>query len=330
MIAVTGAAGFIGSNLAHALAAEGHPLLLVDHDMTPTKAANLAGLSRFAFSRHDHFLEDLARERVKPDAIFHLGACSATTETNWDYLLRNNVEYTQALWHWCATNGKPLLYASSAATYGDGTHGFDDRTAPSELTPLNLYGKSKNDFDLWALAEVAAGKPQPPKWVGVKFFNVYGPRESHKGRMASVVYQTWRQVKATGGMKLFCSTDSRFADGGQLRDFVFVGDCVHHLLWLWKHAAPSGLYNSGTGTPRTFFDLASAVFAALGLPPRISFIDMPADLARQYQNFTCAEMSKLRTAGGTISAINSPTVLEIGVRETVRWLESEGAVRAAA
>jgi ADP-L-glycero-D-manno-heptose 6-epimerase len=325
MIAVTGAAGFIGSNLAHRLAAEGHSLLLVDHDITPAKSANLAGLSRFQFSRHDHFLEDLSAGRVQPDAIFHLGACSATTETNWDYLQRNNIEYTQALWNWCAANGKPLLYASSAATYGDGAQGFDDHTAPAELTPLNLYGKSKNDFDLWALAEVAAGKPQPPKWAGLKFFNVYGPREPHKGRMASVVYQTWRQVKATGAMKLFRSTDPKYSDGGQLRDFVFVGDCVNHLLWLWKHPSPNGLYNSGTGTPRTFFDLATAVFAALKLPPRISFIDMPADLARQYQNFTCAEMSKLRAAGCQIPA----TGLEEGVRTTVGWLE-EGALRAAA
>jgi ADP-L-glycero-D-manno-heptose 6-epimerase len=327
MIAVTGAAGFIGSNLTRALAAEGHRLLLVDHDITPAKAANLAGLSRFAFSRHDHFLDDLAADRTEPDAIFHLGACSATTETDWNYLLRNNVEYTQALWRWCATRGKPLLYASSAATYGDGARGFDDRPPPGELVPLNLYGKSKNDFDLWALAEAAAGKPQPPKWAGLKFFNVYGPREAHKGRMASVVYQTWRQVKATGGMKLFRSTDPRYAEGGQLRDFVFVGDCVNHLLWLWKHAAGGtrGIFNSGTGAPRTFFDLASAVFTALGLPPRISFIDMPADLARQYQNYTCAEMTKLRSVGCEIPA----TALELGVRATVRWLE-EGATRTAA
>ncbi|MBN9117876.1 MAG: ADP-glyceromanno-heptose 6-epimerase [Planctomycetes bacterium] len=328
MIAVTGAAGFIGSNLAHALAREGHALLLVDHDITPAKAANLAGLSRFAFSRHDHFLDDLANGRVRPEAVFHLGACSSTTETDWNYLLRNNVEYTRSLWTWCAAAGVPLLYASSAATYGDGSRGFDDRTPPAELAPLNLYGKSKNDFDVWALAEVATGKPAPPMWAGLKFFNVYGPREPHKGRMASVVYQTWRQVRATGAMKLFRSTDPQYPDGGQLRDFVFVGDCVNHLLWLWRNgpAGPRGLYNSGTGAPRTFLDLATAVFAALGLKPNISFIDMPADLARQYQNFTRAEMSKLRAAGGTIST----TGLEAGVRETVRWLEGEGAVRAAA
>jgi ADP-L-glycero-D-manno-heptose 6-epimerase len=325
MIAVTGAAGFIGANLAHQLAAEGRSLLLVDHDITPAKAANLAGLARFAFSRHDHFLTDLSRGRIEPEAIFHLGACSSTTETDWNYLYRNNVEYTRALWEWCAASGTPLLYASSAATYGDGSHGFDDRIPPAELAPLNLYGKSKNDFDAWALEQVAGGGPQPPRWAGLKFFNVYGPREAHKGRMASVVYQTWRQVRATRAMKLFRSTDPRYPDGGQLRDFVYVSDCANHLLWLWKRAAPNGLYNSGTGTPRAFLDLARAVFDALDLPPRIEFIDMPVDLARQYQNYTCAEMMKLRSAGCEIPA----TALEVGVRLTVRWLESGGA-RAAA
>jgi ADP-L-glycero-D-manno-heptose 6-epimerase len=319
MIAITGAAGFIGSNLAHTLAAEQHPLLLVDHELTPAKAANLVGLSRFAFSRHDHFLADLLAGRVQPDAIFHLGACSSTTETNWDYLFENNVEYTRHLWEWCAANGKPLLYASSAATYGDGTRGFDDHTAPRELRPLNLYGTSKNAFDIWALAEEASGTRTPPKWAGLKFFNVYGPRESHKGRMASVVYQTHKQIQATGEMKLFRSTDPQFTDGGQRRDFVFVGDCVNHLLWLWRNGAPNGVYNSGSGTARTFYDLARGVFNSLGLPPRISFIDMPSDLAGKYQNFTQAEMHKLRAAGCTIPA----TTLEDGVRQTIDWLERD-------
>jgi ADP-L-glycero-D-manno-heptose 6-epimerase len=317
MIAVTGAAGFIGSNLAHRLAREGRPLLLVDHELTAAKCRNFAALARFAFSRHDHFLDDLRADRIRPDAIFHLGACSSTTETSWDYLYRNNVEYTRHLWEWCATRQKPLLYASSAATYGDGSLGFDDRTPPTELRPLNLYGRSKNDFDVWARAAAAAGRPAPPKWAGLKFFNVYGPRESHKGRMASVVYHTHRQVKATGEMKLFRSLDPNVPDGGQRRDFVFVGDCVNHLVWLWKHDAPSGLYNSGSGEARTFHDLARGVFAALGLATRVGFVDMPPDLVGKYQDYTRADLTKLRAAGCDAPA----TALEDGVRETVRWLE---------
>ncbi len=317
MIAITGAAGFIGSNLAHRLASEGHQLLLVDHELNPAKAANFVGLPRFAFSRHDHFLEDLTANRVAPDAIFHLGACSSTTETNWDYLFRNNVEYTRRLWEWATANRKPFLYASSAATYGDGSRGFDDYTPPRELKPLNLYGKSKNAFDIWAIAEETTGQPTPPKWAGLKFFNVYGPRESHKGRMASVVYHTHKQVTTTGEMKLFRSTDPHLEDGGQRRDFVFVGDCVNHLIWLWKNDATNGVYNSGSGEARTFHDLARGVFASLGLPPRIGFTDMPRDLAGKYQNFTRAEMTKLRAAGCEIPA----TPLEDGVSETVLWLE---------
>ena len=309
MIAITGAAGFIGTNLAHRLAGE-HELLLVDQAPARPDVPNLIGLEPHTYLGHREFLERLDGHR--PEAIFHLGACSSTTETNWDYLRENNLEYTQRLWNWCVKNERPFLYASSAATYGDGSKGFDDRTPPTELTPLNLYGKSKNDFDIWALEQ----KTAPPRWAGLKFFNVYGPREAHKGRMASVVFQTYRQIRATGGMKLFRSTDPKYADGGQLRDFVFVDDCVDHMLWLWKNPHSGGVYNSGTGQARSFLDLATAVFAALGLPPNISFIDMPADLAKQYQNFTQAETTKLRGIGCTVP----PTSLEDGVRKTVVWL----------
>ncbi len=318
MIAVTGAAGFIGSNLAHRLAGTGADLLLVDDALTPMKAMNFGGLTRFQFLRHDHFLEELAAGTVKPEAVYHLGACSSTTETDWDYLTRNNIEYTKRLWEWCSRNASPFVYASSAATYGDGAKGFDDRTPPSSLEPLNLYGKSKNDFDIWALSEVANGKQPPGRWAGVKFFNVYGPREAHKGRMASMVYHSHRQILRTGKVKLFKSTDPAYPDGGQLRDFVFVNDCVEHLLWLGQHDHGNGLFNSGTGTPRTFLDLAKATFAAMGREPVIEFIPMPADLAKQYQNYTRADVSKLRAAGCGVPA----TSLEAGVRETVKFLES--------
>ncbi len=317
MIVVTGAAGFIGSNLAHRLAAEGAELLLVDHRLTPAKAANLAGIPAFRFVEHDRFLDELRKRADAFEAIFHLGACSSTTETNADYLERNNVGYTQALWKWCAAHGTPLVYASSAATYGDGSQGFDDATPPDRLKPLNLYGKSKNDFDCWALAELAADGPSPHGWAGLKFFNVYGPREQHKAGMASVVWQAYRQIQASGRVKLFRSTDPQYPDGGQLRDFVFVEDCIDHMLWLWKNPQASGIYNSGTGTARTFLDLALAVFASLGREPAIDFIDMPATLARQYQNYTQAKMERLRAAGYTAT----PTTLEAGVRRYVEFLE---------
>jgi ADP-L-glycero-D-manno-heptose 6-epimerase len=313
MIAITGAAGFIGSNLAHRLAADGHDLLLVDHPLTAAKAANWVGLRRFRFVEHDEFLRLLAEDAPRLKGLFHLGACSSTTEADWDYLRRNNVEYSQTLWHWCARSGCPFLYASSAATYGDGSLGFDDRTPPEQLRPLNLYGKSKNDFDAWALGQAAAGGPQPPGWAGLKFFNVYGPREAHKGAMASVVRHAHRQVVEGGEVRLFRSTRPEYPDGGQQRDFVYVGDCVDHLLWLWAHPEARGLFNSGTGQARTFNDLALAVFAALGREPRLRYIEMPANLAPQYQNYTRADMSRLRDAGYDRPA----TPLEEGVRLTL-------------
>ncbi len=324
MIAVTGAAGFIGSNLAHRLAGEGvEDLLLVDRDLPESKVIHLAGLASFRFLGHRAFLEALEAGRVKPEAIFHLGACSDTTMQDWDFLKRNNLEYTRSLWNWCAREGRPLIYASSAATYGDGSRGFSDETPPWDLQPLNLYGKSKNEFDAWALREAEAGRPRPPAWAGVKFFNVYGPRESHKGRMASVVFHAYNQVLATGKVRLFRSTRPDLPDGGQMRDFVYVEDCLDHMLWLWKRPGTQGLFNSGTGTARTFNDLAAAVFAALGREPVIEYFDMPPDLAGRYQNFTRAEMEKIRKAGFR----GSPTSLEEGVRRYVEWMEAKRRAR---
>jgi ADP-L-glycero-D-manno-heptose 6-epimerase len=313
MIAITGAAGFIGANLAHRLSGKGHRLLLVDQPLTPAKAPNWAGLGRFDFVPQDQFLDLLERMAPEVEVIFHLGACSSTTETDWDYLRRNNIEYSQRLWSIAAQSGRPFYYASSAATYGDGSLGFDDHTPPEQLRPLNLYGKSKNDFDRWVLDEVARGGAVPTGWAGLKFFNVYGPREAHKQGMASVVWQAHRQILATGEVALFKSNDPAYPDGGQQRDFVYVEDCVDHLLWLAAHPGVRGIFNSGTGTARTFADLARAVFAALGREPRIRFIDMPAALSAQYQNYTQAEMHKLRAAGFA----QPPTTLEDGVRQSI-------------
>jgi ADP-L-glycero-D-manno-heptose 6-epimerase len=317
MIAITGAAGFIGSNLAQRLSRQGHHLLLVDQPLTAAKAANWAGLGRFDFIPQDQFLDWLEREGSAVEVIFHLGACSSTTETDWDYLRRNNVEYSQRLWSLAARAGCPFYFASSAATYGDGSQGFDDHTPPEQLRPLNLYGKSKNDFDRWVLDEVARGGATPPGWAGLKFFNVYGPREGHKQGMASMVWRSHGQIRAKGEVALFKSNEPAYPDGGQKRDFVYVEDCVDHLLWLAAHPEVYGIFNSGTGTARTFADLARAVFAALGREPCIRYIDMPAELSAQYQNYTQAEMRKLRAAGFA----QPPTTLEDGARRTIQALE---------
>ncbi len=320
MIAITGAAGFIGANLAQTLARRGldvGELILVDQQLTPSKAANLAGLDAFRYLRHDHFLDRLQGGELPLRAIFHLGACSDTTESDWNYLLRNNVQYSQTLWDWCAAHDASYVYASSAATYGDGSKGFDDTTPPTDLEPLNLYGKSKNDFDAWVLDRVVAGAPEPRGWAGLKFFNVYGPREVHKGRMASMVWHGYNQIQTRGSVRLFQSNDPAYPDGGQMRDFVFVGDCVAHMLWLWENPEVRGVFNSGTGQARTFRDLITATFHALGREPVIEYIPMPEDLVGKYQNYTQARMEKIRRAGYP----NPPTSLEEGVQHYVRWLE---------
>jgi ADP-L-glycero-D-manno-heptose 6-epimerase len=313
MIAITGAAGFIGSNLAHRLAGMGFDLMLVDRSLSPSKVLNWIGLDRFEYATGNAFVNALRNDDLELDAVFHLGACSSTTETDWNFLRENNITFSQEIWTWCAKSHCPFYYASSAATYGDGSQGFDDRLPPEKLRPLNLYGKSKNDFDHWVLAQVDGGNPAPPAWAGLKFFNVFGPRERHKGKMASVVWHARRQIEEVGEVSLFKSNDPAIGDGGQRRDFVFVEDCIDHALWLWEHPAVTGIFNSGTGTARSFEDLARAVFSATHREPRIRFIDMPAELSKQYQNFTRADMTKLTDAGYAKPA----TTLEDGVRQAI-------------
>jgi ADP-L-glycero-D-manno-heptose 6-epimerase len=295
---VTGSAGFIGSHLAHQLAAEGHDLVLCDHPATGEKVKNLAGLAPLATIPPERLWDGSPLTFPgTPAAVWHLGANSDTTAKDWDELTRVNIAASQTLWRWCAAQGVPYYYASSAATYGDGSAGFSDRTAPRELTPLNLYGKSKNEFDAWVLAEVAAGRPQPPKWAGFKFFNVYGAREAHKGRMASILWKAERDIAAQGKVLLFKSNDPAIKDGEQRRDFVWVGEVLQQMRWVAAHGAPNTIYNAGTGVASTFLEMIHAWFAARGETPKIELVPMPPDLSKQYQNYTKADMSTLRNAG---------------------------------
>jgi ADP-L-glycero-D-manno-heptose 6-epimerase len=295
-VVVTGGAGFIGSSLIWKLNQEGvEDILVVDALGTGEKWKNLVGL-RFQDAVHKNaFLQTIKDDSLAfhPDAIVHLGACSATTERDADYLLENNYRYTRLLADWCLQHGTRFVYASSAATYGDGSDGFsDDDTVTPNLTPLNMYGYSKHMFDLHALKSGYFDRI-----AGVKFFNVFGPNEYHKDGMVSMVLRSFRQIQESGTVRLFKSDRPEYSDGGQKRDFVYVKDCVDVLWWLMNTPSASGLFNLGTGQARTWVDLVNAVFKAQGLAPSIEFIDMPAILKDKYQYFTQADMYKLRSAG---------------------------------
>jgi len=292
---VTGAAGFIGSRMARLLNAVGdRRLILVDRFQRADKQPNLDGVD-FAFKvDRDILFEWLEVERPTIDRFYHLGARTDTTEFDYSIHERLNVEYSRKAWAFCARHGIPLVYASSAATYGDGALGYSDaHDMPDRLHPLNPYGVSKNEFDRWALRQTAS----PPHWYGLKFFNVYGPGEAHKGRMASVIFHAFRQIRERGYVELFRSHRAGFRDGWQLRDFIHVADVVKVCRWLAISLPASGLYNLGTGKARSFEDLARATFAGMGIEPDIRYIDMPADIRDKYQYFTEADMHKLRNAG---------------------------------
>lgn len=337
MFIVTGANGFIGSNLVRSLTLRAEAILHVDDypalrgNSSPTDA--VPAELRYEAHKVARYLDlhDLPRwleehgESSGIRGIFHLGACSDTTVTDRDYVMKRNFDYTRRLWAWCAAEDVPLIYASSAATYGDGSQGYDDQADPAIYRPLNLYGESKQRFDLWALEQRPGVGNSPPRWAGLKYFNVYGPRESHKGRMASVVFHAYNQIRATGKVKLFQSHREGVPDGGQQRDFVFVGDAVAMTLHLFdtppsEDAAPNGLYNAGTGQARTFADLARATFAAMGREPDIEYIPMPEDLRGKYQYFTQADMEKLKRSGYT-GPFRS---IEEGVAAYVQWLRRPG------
>jgi ADP-L-glycero-D-manno-heptose 6-epimerase len=296
MIVVTGAAGFIGSCMIKRLNDAGYTdILAVDDFSRADKQVNLSFKKVHSQMHRLNFVRWLERNHSDVDAVLHLGARTDTTEMRSAIFDELNLEYSRALWMLCAGFQIPFLYASSAATYGLGESGYaDDHASIPTLKPLNPYGQSKQDFDVWALQQ---GNNQPEQWAGFKFFNVYGPNEYHKGRMASVIFHTVRKIKATGAMQLFRSHRPDFEDGAQSRDFIYVKDLVDVLLFFLEKRPPNAIYNLGTGKARSFLDLAQGTFRAMGLEPNISFVDTPADIRDTYQYFTEARMDKLRGAG---------------------------------
>jgi ADP-L-glycero-D-manno-heptose 6-epimerase len=316
MILVTGGAGFIGSNLQAALVRRGHETVVADWLGSGAKWRNLAMHPPARIippAEIDAFLQ----AHPPLELVYHLGAVSDTTATDGDAVWQTNVELSRRIWQRCAAREVRLVYASSAATYGDGTAGFQDDCSPAaleRLRPLNLYGWTKHAFDLQVARAVAARQPHPPQWVGLKFFNVYGPNEYHKGGMISVVKVKHDEVAGGGAARLFRSTEPGLADGEQKRDFIWIGDVVDVLLWLLDTPGVSGLMNLGTGQARSYLDLAHAVCDAAGRPRNIEFIDMPEVLRGQYQSFTQAAMSGLRSAG----YLGQFTPLEEGVRRYVQ------------
>ena len=321
MYLVTGGAGFIGSNLVAALAARGEEVLVVDRLRTGEpgreKWRNLARHRIAGILPPDGLAEFWAANAPRIAAVFHMGAISATTATDGDLVAATNITLPLWLWSACAARGVPFIYASSAATYGDGALGFEDDARPEALAalrPLNLYGWSKLAFDRRVADLLARGAPAPPQWAGLRFFNVYGPNEYHKGRMASVVFHKFHEVADGGPARLFRSDRPGIADGAQQRDFVHVDDCVAVMLWLLDNPQASGLFNIGSGRARSFLDMVHAMFAAMGEAPRVEFVDMPADLRGKYQYFTEAPLERLRAAGFTAPM----TTLEDGVGRYVR------------
>lgn len=316
MILVTGGAGFIGSNITATLAERGAYVAICDRLRNGDKWRNVSKLELRDVVPPENLSSWLDTHVTEVEAVVHMGAISSTTESDVDLIVETNFRLSRAVWQWCATRNKRLIYASSAATYGAGERGFDDDAsldALARLRPLNAYGWSKHLFDRWVARELAQGHPRPPQWVGLKFFNVYGPNEYHKGGMQSVVAQKYPLVAAGAPLTLFRSHRPDVPDGGQKRDFVYVGDCVDVTLWLLDHPEVNGLFNLGTGHARSFEDLARAIFAAVQRPADIAYIEMPAAIRPNYQYFTEASMERLRQAG-----YSRPfTSLADGVREYV-------------
>lgn len=318
MIIVTGAAGFIGSCLVSRLNQEGYKdIIVVDDFSRSDKAKNLSGKIFSKKIHRDIFPEWLRENQRFVQFVFHIGARTDTTEFDKKIFDRLNLNYSKIIWTICMEYGIPFVYASSAATYGGGEFGYDDDPALiPKLHPLNPYGESKNEFDKWLLENIQ-GKirhtQRVPFWAGLKFFNVYGPNEGHKGRMASVVFHAFHQIQKEGKVKLFRSHNPKYKDGEQLRDFIYVKDVTDVCLWLLKDRKQSGIYNLGSGKARTFLDLTKAVFTALNKKPEIEFIDTPADIRDKYQYFTEAKMEKLRNTGCNLKFYS----IEEGIKDYV-------------
>lgn len=311
MIVVTGAAGFIGSCLVKKLNDLGHEnLILVDDFTIRSKERNLQNKSYLQKVSRNVFFDWLEQNKNPIDFIFHIGARTDTTEFNKEILQKLNIDYSKNIWNYCIDTKTPLVYASSAATYGIGENGYEDsHEIINKLKPLNPYGESKNDFDIWVLKQ----KTTPPFWAGLKFFNVYGPNEYHKGRMASVIFHAFNQIQADQKMKLFRSHNENYKNGEQLRDFIYVKDVISICMFLYSKKPKSGIYNVGTGKARSFNDLTKSTFNALNINIDISYIDTPADIRDKYQYFTEASMNKLISVGYTKPFIS----LEDGVKDYV-------------
>ena len=311
MLVVTGAAGFIGSCLIGKLNRLGFTnIIAVDEFSRKDKLENLQNKQTSGLIHREQLMSWIENHQAEVEFIFHLGARTDTTEKDQQIFDVLNLQYSKNLWQLCSKYGIKMLYASSAATYGAGQFGYvDDHHIIAQLRPLNPYGISKNDFDVWALQQ----REQPPQWAGLKFFNVYGPNESHKGRMASVIFHAFHQIKKTGKMKLFKSHRSEIEHGHQSRDFIYVLDIIDICLFCMNKSPANGLYNAGTGIARNFLDLVKATFHALNLEPSIEFIDTPLDIRDTYQYFTKADMAKLHGQGFEHSFVT----LEAGVHQYV-------------
>src|SRR5215469_7973188 len=317
LVVVTGGAGFIGSHIVCELAEAGLRVVISDLFRSGDKWRNVAAAPLYDIVRPEMLPEWLNRHGDRLAAIIHMGAISATTETDVDRFVVNNIRLTLDLSEWCATNATRFIYASSASPFGNGGAGFTDDQSPAALAtlrPLNAYGWSKHVVDRRIIDDAVSGRLQPPQWVGLKFFNVYGPNENHKGDMQSVVGKIYPVVKDGGTVQLFKSHNPQYRDGGQLRDFVYVKDCVGVVRWLLENPTISGLFNVGTGMARSFLDLVTAVGEAVGRAPNIRFVDTPAGIRSNYQYFTQADLAKLRTAGFDLPFHS----LEDGVRDYVQ------------